>query len=87
MARVCAEVRRRREAAVEAMKKIRLVVWIVVLLYLALFIITNREAIEVTLLPGTTAASIKMWKGLLAVAMLLVGFAIGFFRGRASVKA
>ena len=46
---------------------------------------TDLENVDVTLLPGTDAASISMWKGLLAVVMLLVGFAIGFFRGRASV--
>ena len=69
----------------EAMKKVKLAVWVVVLLYLVLFVLTNRENVDVTLLPGTDAASISMWKGLLAVVMLLAGFAIGFFRGRASV--
>ncbi len=69
----------------EAVKKVKLVVWVVVLLYLVLIVLANREPIEISLLPYT-AASIKMWQGLLAVVMLLVGFAIGFFSGRASVK-
>ena len=68
----------------ETVKKIRLVVWIVVLLYLVLLLVMNTELIKVSLVPG--AASIEMWKGLLAVVMLLTGFAVGFFSGRASVK-
>ena len=69
----------------EAVKKVKVVVWIIVLLYLVVIVFTNREPVELSLLPRT-AASIKMWEGLLAVVMLFVGFAIGFFSGRASVK-
>jgi len=67
------------------MGKVKVTVWIIVLLYLAMIVLTNREQTTITLLPGT-AASITMWAGLLAIVMLLIGFAIGFFSGRASVK-
>jgi len=67
------------------MGKVKLGVWIVVALYLALIVLTNQEPTTISLLPGA-AASIAMWAGLLAIVMLLVGFAIGFFSGRASAK-
>jgi uncharacterized integral membrane protein len=66
-------------------KKVKVVIWVVVLLYLAVIVLTNRQQVELMLLPGT-AASMRMWQGLLAVVMLLAGVAIGFFFGRASVK-
>jgi uncharacterized integral membrane protein len=66
-------------------RKVKVVVGVVLLLYLAVIVVANREQVELTLLPGT-AASMRMWEGLLAVVMLLAGFAIGFFSGRASVK-
>ena len=67
------------------MGKAKVTVWIIVVLYLALIVLTNQEPTTISLLPGA-AASIEMWAGLLAIVMLLVGFAIGFFSGRASVK-
>ena len=66
-------------------KKVKVVIWAVVLLYLAVIVLWNQEQVTLFLLPGT-AATITMWEGLLAVVMLLAGFAIGFFFGRASVK-
>jgi uncharacterized integral membrane protein len=66
-------------------KKVKIVIWVVMLVYLAVIVGTNRQPVELSLLPGT-AASIHMWEGLLAVVMLLAGFAIGFFFGRASVR-
>jgi hypothetical protein len=66
-------------------RKVKVAVGIVVLLYLVSIAVLNPEAIKLLLLPGN-AASIEMGKGLLAVLLLLAGFAIGFFFGRASVK-
>jgi uncharacterized integral membrane protein len=66
-------------------KKVKVAVGVVVLVYLAVIVLWNQEQVTLSLLPGT-AATMTMWEGLLAVVTLLVGFAIGFFFGRASVK-
>jgi uncharacterized integral membrane protein len=66
-------------------RKVKVAVGIVVVLYLVSIALMNREPIELLLLPRG-AASIHMGLGLLAVLLLLAGFAIGFFFGRASVK-
>jgi len=67
-------------------RKVKVAVGVVVLLYLAVIVLWNREPVVTLLLLPGTAATMTMWKGLLAVVMLLAGFAIGFFFGRASVK-
>jgi uncharacterized integral membrane protein len=66
-------------------RKVKVAVGVLVLLYLAVIVLWNREEVTLFLLPGT-AAKMTMWEGLLAVVTLLAGFAIGFFCGRASVK-
>lgn len=64
------------------MKKVALVIWVVVALVLVALVLLNLEKVTIHVIVGT----IEMYLGLAAVLMLTVGFVIGFFYGRASVK-
>jgi len=66
----------------EAMKKVRVGVWVAVLAVLVALVLLNLEEVTINVIVG----KIQMYLGLAAVLMLVVGFAVGFFYGRASVK-
>jgi len=67
----------------EAMKKVKVVIWLAVLAVLGAVILLNLEEVTINVIVG----KITMYLGLAAVLMLIVGFVVGFFYGRASAKA
>lgn len=65
-----------------AIKKVRVTVWVAVVAVLVALVLLNLEEVTINVIVG----KIQMYLGLAAVLMLVVGFAVGFFYGRASVK-